>query len=393
MTRAAVLIAYTCEPHKSGEAAIGWGYLLEAARRFDTVYLVTRRNNLEALRGAVPGNVVVHGVEAAALWLRLKRGQRFVHAYYLAWQRSAKELVRELTANQVIDLVHHVTFCSFALPPISVLGVSGSRVVLGPAGGTASIPWQLARGTLPPRDLLREAARELNIRRALWSRHLKACLERADEVFVSTEHERVQSSKTRLSSQAGLDLSEVPAHIARSSRSSSQVHVAMVGRLEHFKGYRIAIDALACDPRLVLRVCGSGRGKPALAEYARKIGVADRVSFLGNRGRDELFEELRDADVFLSASLRETGPLSAVEAYAAGLPVVYLDAGAISQLVPPEARICVQRDLPYGQTVRQVAQALVNSMSLQVKLSQAHLEALSWNARGDTLYGSRLKEQ
>lgn len=387
MTRTALLIAYTCEPDKSGEAAIGWGYVLEAARRFDEVHLVTRENNLGSLHSAVPSNVHMHGVEASRLWLRLKHGQRFVHAYYLAWQRAARRVVGELTREEDVDLVHHVTFCSFALPPISVLDAEASRVVIGPAGGTASIPWRLAHKVLPPKALFREVVRELNIRRVLRSRALRSCLQKADEVYVSSSHERINVGKARISNQAGIELSEVSTLRRRQGASSEHGRVVMVGRLEHFKGYRVAIDALRQDARLSLKICGSGPDESALLAYALRRGVRGRVEFLGHQSREDLFEQLGKADVFLSTSLRETGPLSAVEAHAAGLPVVYLDVGAISQLVPHDAKIRVRRDLPYEETVDEVVEALVKAQQRAVKPSLTHLESLSWTARADVLYG------
>lgn len=92
----------------------------------------------------------------------------------------------------------------------------------------------------------------------------------------------------------------------------------------------------------VLMLCGDGELRPSLESDARRLGVADRVRFLGNR--PDVPEVLAASDVFVLPSLYEGHPLSVMEAMAAGRAVIGSAVGGIPEnvrhgetglLVPP----------------------------------------------------------
>ena len=68
---------------------------------------------------------------------------------------------------------------------------------------------------------------------------------------------------------------------------------------------------------------GSGPDQAALEAYAEKLGIGDRVEFLGFRM--DRFAYLVRADVFLLSSITEGFPNALIEAVAAGIPAVSTD--------------------------------------------------------------------
>jgi glycosyltransferase involved in cell wall biosynthesis len=96
--------------------------------------------------------------------------------------------------------------------------------------------------------------------------------------------------------------------------------VAAVGRLVHQKNHALAIRALARVPRAHLVVLGEGPLQPDLGSEARAAGVADRVTLAG--GRADAWAIVAAADAFVMPSHWEGLPLAALEALAAGTPVV-----------------------------------------------------------------------
>jgi N-acetyl-alpha-D-glucosaminyl L-malate synthase BshA len=89
-------------------------------------------------------------------------------------------------------------------------------------------------------------------------------------------------------------------------------------------------DALrAVDARLVL--VGDGPDQDEARRIARGRGVCDRVTFLGLR--DALPELLAPADLFCLTSAEESFGLSALEAMAAGTPVLATRVGGVSEVV------------------------------------------------------------
>lgn len=107
------------------------------------------------------------------------------------------------------------------------------------------------------------------------------------------------------------------------------LRLVTVMRLQRRKRGRALLDVVAGAARRLgsehpvsLTVVGDGPRRPALARHARRLGVEDRVRFTGYRSRTELPAILAGADVFVTTSVLESFGLSALEARAAGLPVV-----------------------------------------------------------------------
>lgn len=105
--------------------------------------------------------------------------------------------------------------------------------------------------------------------------------------------------------------------------------VLNVKRLHELAGQRYLVDAFARvarhrrDVRLV--ICGAGPLRDALETQARDAGVADRVTFAGLVLNDVVARYAAVADVFVLPSLLEALPTVAVEALAAGTPVISAD--------------------------------------------------------------------
>jgi UDP-glucose:(heptosyl)LPS alpha-1,3-glucosyltransferase len=121
------------------------------------------------------------------------------------------------------------------------------------------------------------------------------------------------------------------------------------------KGLRVVIEALAIAVKRVptLRLWVVGRGdSERFRALAARLGVAHRVEFFGPRSDTERF--YRAADVFVFPTRYEAFPLVALEAAAAGLPLVATPVNGVEELLEGgEAGIAVER-LPAA-----VADALV----------------------------------
>jgi len=102
-----------------------------------------------------------------------------------------------------------------------------------------------------------------------------------------------------------------------------------VKRLHELAGQRFLVEAFARiarerrDVRLV--ICGTGSLRTALEEQSGALGIADRVTFTGLLLNDQIARYSAVADVFALPSLLEALPTVAVEALAAGTPVVSAD--------------------------------------------------------------------
>ena len=110
-----------------------------------------------------------------------------------------------------------------------------------------------------------------------------------------------------------------------------------VGRLAKEKNFATLIRAVQPiiqhhdDVRLL--ILGEGEERDALAALAEKLGIADKVHLMGKVPFDTVPGYLKAADVFCFASITETQGLVTLEAMAAGLPIVAVDATGTSDVV------------------------------------------------------------
>jgi glycosyltransferase involved in cell wall biosynthesis len=109
------------------------------------------------------------------------------------------------------------------------------------------------------------------------------------------------------------------------------------GRLAAVKGLPILLEALARlaaqHPQLELALAGDGPDRAALEAQAARLGVADRVRFLGYRSSEQVRALLQDTDVFVLPSFAEGVPVVLMEAMASGVPVVATRVAGVTELV------------------------------------------------------------
>ena len=116
----------------------------------------------------------------------------------------------------------------------------------------------------------------------------------------------------------------------RQALGITEPHVIVnVKRLHELAGQRYLLDAFARvsagrnDLRLV--ICGTGTLRGELEAQAARLGIAHAVTFAGLVPNDRIARYAAVADVFALPSLLEALPTVAVEALAAGTPVVSAD--------------------------------------------------------------------
>lgn len=96
-----------------------------------------------------------------------------------------------------------------------------------------------------------------------------------------------------------------------------------LGRLNHQKGYDIMLNAFAAAlsrrDTLRLYIIGDGPEEDTLKTLSLRLGIADKVHFLGKKSNPYCYMARMDA--FISTSRYEGQPLNIMEAMAIGLPL------------------------------------------------------------------------
>lgn len=109
--------------------------------------------------------------------------------------------------------------------------------------------------------------------------------------------------------------------------------VLFVGRPSAQKGLRDLLGAVQHVPQASLDVVGDGPERASLEAYAREIGVAGRVRWLGQLPQPELAPHYRAASAVAIPSRDEGLGLVAAEAQLSEVPVVAWDSGGLRDVV------------------------------------------------------------
>lgn len=102
--------------------------------------------------------------------------------------------------------------------------------------------------------------------------------------------------------------------------------VLFVGRLIYYKGVEYLVKAMK-EVDAILLLVGGGALRDRLVSLAARLGISDKVIFLGNVDDDELISCYHACDVFVLPSVAnsEAFGLVQIEAMACGKPVVSTD--------------------------------------------------------------------
>jgi glycosyltransferase involved in cell wall biosynthesis len=164
--------------------------------------------------------------------------------------------------------------------------------------------------------------------------------------------------------------------------ANGEILLASVGALIPRKGQEFAIRALAQLDNARLLLVGMGEDEAKLRALAKRLGVGDRVHFLGSIDHDFLPLVLSAADAMVLPSRSEGLANAWVEALACGTPLVICDAGGARELLrdPSAGRIVARDPQAIATAVREIHSARPSPEAVA-----ANAAAFSWEANAAAL--------
>ncbi len=394
-------VAHACHPHQSMESRIGWYRAVHAARRHDVTVLHGDATNDallrdEAQRLGIGDRMHFVGIDRCGLGEFFNRWATTYYVGYRLWHRCAFKEARRLHIEKPFDLAHQTTYCGYREPGEAWrLGVP---FVWGPVGGTQAFPTAYLT-QLAPRDAWIELCRNaINAWQLRFSRRVHGAIRRASVVVAATQKaaddlRKATGRMTPVLLETGLDIPIVPARAPR--QPGEPLWILWSGRLRAWKTLPLLLKALPLLPPDVdwrLRILGVGPSEKAWRREAERLGVADRIEWLGWPDYRSTLPHYQWADVFAFTSMRDTSGTGLLEALASGTPIVGVDHQGAADIMTPECAVPVAVGAP-KDTVRGMAVALTRlarEPDLWRRLSEGARAVAAerlWDGQADVLLG------
>jgi glycosyltransferase involved in cell wall biosynthesis len=347
--------AYSCEPGRGSEPGVGWDWVRQIAC-YHEVWVITRANNRAAIEEGLkrePLSNVHWFYFDLPQWARFwKRGSRGVALYYYLWQAGIYRLAQRLHREVSFDFAHHVTFGKYWAP--SFLALLDTKFIWGPLGGGESAPapfWS----NFGMRGKLYETARTVGREVEHLDPFVRMTARRATLALAKTPEtaeqlKRLGCRAVKVYQEVCLPADEIRSLGTIATHQAPPIRVLSTGRLLHWKGFHLGIEAFARFqrgyPDAEYTIIGKGPERENLEQLAMSLGISGKVNFRGNIPREEVLSELSHSDIVLHPSLHDSSGWVCIEAMAAGRPVVCLDCGGPAMQVTQDAGVRVSIESP-----------------------------------------------
>ncbi len=390
--------AYACEPGLGSEIGVGWHWVLELSRQFD-LWVLTRESNrarIESWMATHPGHESIHFVYYdLPKWARWwKKGMRGVRIYYNLWQRRTNRLVRETMEREGIKVYHLLTYGN-ALWPASRYGQQ-QYFVWGPIGGLDTIPREYTRH-YGFRWRMIESVRRMVIKSLPWNSGFQRRCQNADLIFCKSlsmmeSIKPLYREKAMLMTDVAVDLSQTQLR-PRTRQEDGTIRMLMVGRLDAWRGFDLAIEALSqiADryPSLRLDILGNGSDCERIVQLVNQFGMQQRVKLHGNVPMETYRQMMADCDIVLNPCLKEGAVTTAFDSLANGRPLVCIETGGYTRYFHDDYAIVIPRG-PRKEVIHQLAEAMVRltDKDFRESLGRRAQEAgrsFSWALKGEEI--------
>jgi glycosyltransferase involved in cell wall biosynthesis len=393
-----LLSAFACEPYKGSEPEVGWQWAMQISR-FHDVTVLTRhqyRAPVEKVLKTLPADrpkpefVYFDMPEWAH---RLGKGSVGLRAYYIFWQKKAHGVISRLHREKPFDVMHHVTIATFRYP--TAIWGHGVPSIWGPIGGIESSPPRLFPWEHPV-SLAVEVFRNLNnwIQAAPFAKLPKRAAA-STKILVSTREMQKAFAKFGFESQLmptiGLETDTLSHQSHR--QSEGPLRLLFVGKLIALKGIGLALEALKdSGTNATLTLIGTGNYQATAQRMANKLGLSERVEFLGQLPREKVLNIYQEFDVMMFPSLHDTGGFAVIEAMFNELPVICLDCAGPAVGVRDGCGVKVSVEQSRARVIEDLAGAIRRyDQDRQLLLAhgktarQSILENYDWDKKGNQM--------
>jgi|694.fasta_scaffold58365_2 glycosyltransferase involved in cell wall biosynthesis len=382
-----LICAAMCHPDIGSEYAVGWQWVCQAAKHHRVTVIA---GDARGTRVAVERELASRPELAAnvnfiflpwfdpprskllqAVWTKVPN---VYYWFYRRWLEQAAGVARKVVAQERIDLIHLVTLTCYREP--GVFWDLGRPFVWGPVGGTQDVPWAFLPALGIVEGTKHGARNVFNWIYFRWSGAVRRAMRRAAvlSAMASDTQRAIEERFARASVviPATACSPEFGRGDAERSRNRPPRFVFSGHHISR-KGLPFALHALAGLRELpwTLDVLGDGPLSRQWRGLAERLGIGDRVRFLGKVPRADAIRAMAEGDAFVFPTLQEGWPTVVIEALSLGLPVVTTNQHGMADMIDADCGFLTRVDRPAHliADLRQALRILATDRALLDRLS------------------------
>lgn len=355
------LITYDISPTRGSEASVSWNFVSQMSRHVHLT-VVYGCNDTE-----IADYVKAHPIENVR-WIpvqkkdvgRFGRGLKqdyYFSLYYRQWHQQVAELLRKLTDNNEIDLIHYLNPIGFKEPGFC-WKIKELPYVWGPVQGVDNRPLKLYKALGVKGTIFACVRRIVHNGMFRYMPRVRKAFRRADAIFGATPA-TIRGLKKRHGIEAtylpenGITAMETDQPI--SLLPSKRLNMIWIGGLDvSRKAFGMLLDSLLKVHSNRWHIDIFGDGTPSAANAEKISLLADHITIHGMVSRETVQQTMRQSHLHIISSLGEATTTVLFEAMAKGLPTMTLDHCGMSGVVCEKCGIKIQIE-HYNKVTSQMA--------------------------------------
>ena len=168
----------------------------------------------------------------------------------------------------------------------------------------------------------------------------------------------------------------------------------MVGRLEAWRGFDLAIEAMAIavkeNSKLHLDILGKGTEKEQILQHIKQNDIEQHVTMCGQVTMDEYYQKMADCDCVLNPCLKEGAVTTAFDSMSFSKPLVCIDTGGYTRYFDNDCAIVIPRE-GREEVIRNLANAILHMTDVTERKrlgDEVHKRGLgyTWEDKGKSIY-------
>lgn len=391
--------AYACEPDLGSEIGVGWHWVLEMSKHFE-LWVLTRESNRHSIEPWIDAHPEYKSIHFLYYdmpkWARWwKKGLRGVRIYYNLWMWRTNSIVEKTMRENDISVYHLLTYGN-ALWPASRFG-QRQRFVWGPTGGVDTIPkdytrhygWKWRAIEAVRRSVVAMLPLNRGFQRRCADADLILCKSYSMREAIAERHR----DKAMLMTDVAVEASH-PAEYERKRRVDDPVvRLLMVGRLDAWRGFDMAVEAMAIavkqKPCLRLDILGKGSDRERIDKLVQRHGLEEYVTLYGNVPMATYYQMMANSDIVLNPALKEGAVTTAFDAMAFGRPLIAIDTGGYTRYFCDDYAVLIARG-DRQRVIDDLAAAMVRLSDCDIrtamgKKAQEAAKNYTWEKKGEEI--------